>query len=123
MNLIIYTIIVAIVIGFALGLLLGLFKKIFAVRVDSKVQEVRDALSGVNCGGCGYAGCDAFAEAVVNGEAEVTGCIAGGASVAEKVAEVMGVSAGSAEPKIAFLACAGTNECAHEKAEYEGFEK
>lgn len=120
MNLIIYTIIVAIVIGFVLGLLLGLFKKIFAVRVDSKVQEVRDALSGANCGGCGYAGCDAFAEAVVNGEAEVTGCIAGGASVAEKVAEVMGVSAGSAEPKIAFLACAGTNECAHEKAEYEG---
>ena len=69
MNLIIYTLIVALAIGFALGVLLGLFKKIFYVKVDPKIQEVRDVLSGANCGGCGYAGCDAFAEALVNGEA------------------------------------------------------
>lgn len=120
MNLIIYTILLALVIGFVLGLLLGLFKKIFAVQVDPKVQEVRDALSGANCGGCGYAGCDAFAEAVVSGEASVTGCVAGGAAVADKVADIMGVSAESAAPKIAFLACAGTKDCAKQKGEYEG---
>lgn len=120
MNLIIYTVITALAIGFALGLLLGLFKKIFAVTVDPKVQEVRDALSGANCGGCGYAGCDAFAEAVVKGEAPADGCVAGGAAVAEKVASVMGVSAGSSVPKIAFVACAGTKECAVSKGQYEG---
>ena len=118
--LIIYTIVAALVIGFVLGLLLGLFKKIFAVKVDPKVQQVRDALSGANCGGCGFAGCDAFAEAVVDGSAPVNGCVAGGASVASKVAEVMGVSAGDSLPKIAFLACAGTKECAVSKGEYEG---
>lgn len=120
MNLIIYTVVVALVIGFALGVLLGLFKKIFAVKVDPKVAEVRAALSGANCGGCGYAGCDAFAEAVVAGEAPVTGCVAGGAACADQVAAVMGVSGGSAEPKIAFLACNGTHENALKKAEYEG---
>jgi len=120
MTLIVYTIVVALAIGFALGVLLGLFKKIFAVKVDPKVQEVRAALSGANCGGCGYAGCDAFAEAVVKGEAPVSGCVAGGASCAEKVASIMGVSGSSSEPKIAFVACNGTHENAVKKAEYEG---
>lgn len=120
MNLILYTIIVALIIGFVLGLLLGLFKKIFAVEVDPKVQEVRDALSGANCGGCGYAGCDAFAEAVVKGEAPTNGCVAGGAAVSAKVSEIMGVKAESSKPKIAFLACAGTKDCAKQKGTYEG---
>ena len=44
MNIIIYTLIVALAIGFALGVLLGLFKKIFYVKVDPKIQEVRDVL-------------------------------------------------------------------------------
>ena len=60
MNTIIYTIIVAAIIAILLGILLGLFKKIFHVDTDPKVQLVRDALSGANCGGCGLAGCDAF---------------------------------------------------------------
>lgn len=38
---------------------------------------MRDALSGANCGGHGLAGCDAFASAVVKGDAESNGCVAG----------------------------------------------
>lgn len=120
MTLIIYTIAVALAIGFLLGILLGLFQKIFAVKVDPKVQAVREALSGANCGGCGYAGCDAFAEAVVAGDAPANGCVAGGSAVSEKVSAVMGVSAGGAEKKVAFLACNGTKDCAKDKGEYEG---
>ena len=120
MKTIIFTIIVALVIGFVLGILLGLFKKIFSVKVDPKIQEVRDALSGGNCGGCGYAGCDAFAAAVVAGEAPVTGCVAGGPSCAEKIAEIMGVASTPSKPKVIFLACNGTKDCAKEKAIYNG---
>lgn len=120
MKIVISTIIVALAIGFLLGMLLGLFKKIFAVKVDPKVQQVRDALSGANCGGCGFAGCDAFAEAVVNGSAPVNGCVAGGADCASKVSAVMGVSAGESVKKVAFLACKGNKECATSKGEYIG---
>lgn len=120
MNTILYTIIVAIVIAFLLGILLGLFKKIFHVDTDPKVQLVRDALSGANCGGCGLAGCDAFASAVVKGDAPSNGCVAGGASCAEKIADIMGQSGIQVKPKIAFLACAGTKDCAQDKAEYIG---
>ena len=120
MKLILTTMAVALVLAFILGLLLGLFKKIFAVKVDPKIQDIRDALSGGNCGGCGYAGCDAFAAAVAAGEAPVTGCVAGGAEVASKIAEILGVNAASVKKQVAFLACGGSHECAKEKGVYNG---
>ena len=122
MNTIIYTIICAVVIAFVLGILLGLFKKIFHVDTDPKVDKVREALSGANCGGCGLAGCDAFAGAVVKGEAETNGCVAGGADVARKISEILGKAGVEVKPKIAFLACAGTKECAKSKGFYDGLQ-
>ena len=110
MNTIIYTIIVAAIIAILLGILLGLFKKIFHVDTDPKVQLVRDALSGANCGGCGLAGCDAFASAVVKGDAPTNGCVAGGADCASKVAAILGQAGVEVKPKIAFLACAGVGD-------------
>ena len=77
-------------------------------------------MSGANCGGCGYAGCDSFAEAVVKGEAPVNGCVAGGASCAEKIGSILGSSSGEVKPKIAFIACNGTKDCAQEKGIYVG---
>ena len=120
MKIIISTVIIALVIGFLLGLLLGLFKKIFFVKTDPKIQEVRDALSGANCGGCGFAGCDSFAEAVVKGDAPVNGCVAGGASCADKIASILGSASAEVKPKIAVLACQGNKDCALEKGFYVG---
>lgn len=120
MKIIIATIVVAFVLGLILGVLLGLFKKVFAVKVDPKIEQIISFLSGGNCGGCGYAGCAAFAQAVVKGEAPVTGCVAGGEATAKKIAEILGVAGGSAQKKVAFLACHGTNECAKSKGIYNG---
>ena len=104
MNTIIYNIIVAVAIAFVLGVLLGLFKKIFHVDVDPKVQKVRDVLSGANCGGCGMAGCDAFAGAVVKGDAAADGCVAGGAACATSIAEILGKAGVEVKPKVALSA-------------------
>ena len=122
MNTIIYTIICALVIAFVLGVLLGLFKKIFHVDTDKKVEEVREVLSGANCGGCGLAGCDAFAAAVVKGDAPTNGCVAGGPDCASKVASILGAAGLEVKPKIAFLACNGTKDCAQAKGEYHGLQ-
>ena len=46
--------------GLLLGLFLGFMGKKFAVEVDQKEIDVRAELPGNNCGGCGYAGCDAL---------------------------------------------------------------
>lgn len=120
MNTILYTVLVALSIAFILGVLLGLFKKIFHVNVDPKVQSVRDVLSGANCGGCGMAGCDAFAGAVVNGSVPADGCVAGGAACAEKIAGILGKAGVAVKPKVAVIACTGTAECAADKGVYNG---
>ena len=122
MNTIIFTVVIALLIGFVLGTLLGLFKKIFSVEVDPKVSHVREALPGANCGGCGYAGCDSFAVAVVKGEAPANGCVAGGPSVSAALNKILGLTGDESDAvkKAAVLACQGTNECAGTKGIYNG---
>ena len=111
---------IAFAVAVVFGCLLGLFKKIFAVKTDPKVEQIRSVLSGGNCGGCGFAGCDQFAQAVANGKAPVNGCIAGGASCAKAIAKIMGADAGATVKKISVLACQGGCGIAKDKIQYEG---
>ena len=54
------------VIGMLIGILLVTVDKKFKVEVDEKQVAIRECLPGNNCGGCGYAGCDALASAIAN---------------------------------------------------------
>ncbi|MFV0254920.1 MAG: (Fe-S)-binding protein [Erysipelotrichaceae bacterium] len=60
--------IVMVSLGIILGLGLGLAHKFFGVEVDERLEETVELLPGFNCGGCGYAGCQAFAECILKGE-------------------------------------------------------
>ena len=51
--------------GLAFGIFLAFAARKFEVKKEPKVEEVMNALPGTNCGACGYAGCAAYAEAVV----------------------------------------------------------
>ena len=106
--------------GLLLGLFLGLAGKKFAVEIDEKEQQVREQLPGNNCGGCGYAGCDAMAKAIANGEAPVNGCPVGGDAVAAKIARIMGQEAGESIRRVAFVKCGGTCDKAKESCHYYG---
>lgn len=105
------------------SLLLTLVNKAFAVPSDPTRDQVRDALPGANCGGCGYAGCDALADALAAGKAPVNACPVGGAAVAKKVASILGKDAGAEETrKIATVVCQGTVERCKTKFTYYGIE-
>lgn len=108
------------IIGLIIGLLLGVAGEKFKVEVDEREIRVREVLPGYNCGGCGYAGCDALAAAISSGEKSVDGCPVGGAAVAEKVAEVMGVEVTETEKQVAFVKCAGTCDKTKNKYNYYG---
>ena len=54
------------VIGMLIGILLVTVDKKFKVEVDEKQVAIRECLPGNNCGGCGYAGCDALASSIAN---------------------------------------------------------
>ena len=106
--------------GLLFGLALGVVGKKFAVEEDGRVGRVREALGGANCGACGFAGCDAFAAAVVSGKARADGCPAGGSRTARAIAAVMGVTVDDAEPVVARVLCNGTHENAADRYSYEG---
>ena len=108
--------------GVLFGLGLGFAAIKFKVEQDPKIPKVREALPGANCGGCGFAGCDALAEAIVKGEAKVNACPVGGAAVAAKVGEIMGVSVEESEKMTAFVKCSGDCDKAKTKYDYYGID-
>ena len=76
--------------GAFLGFALGIADKFLRVEVDPRVETVTSMLPNYNCGGCGYAGCSGFAEALVKGEAKkVTGCKPSKAEAREAIIEYL----------------------------------
>ena len=65
------------IVGLLIGVLLGVASEKFKVEVDEKEILVRAELPGNNCGGCGFAGCDALAKAIALGQAPVGACPVG----------------------------------------------
>ncbi|PKM95920.1 MAG: ferredoxin [Firmicutes bacterium HGW-Firmicutes-1] len=102
------------------GVGLGFAAIKFAVEVDPLVPVVRELLPGANCGGCGFAGCDAFANALVSGAARPNGCPVNNSDNASKIAIALGQVAVVGEKTSAFVKCNGTCDLASEKYEYYG---
>jgi Na+-translocating ferredoxin:NAD+ oxidoreductase RNF subunit RnfB len=113
------TVVVA-VIGLLVGLMLVTVGKKFEVAVDPREAAVRECLPGNNCGGCGFAGCDALSAAIVQGEAPVNACPVGGKKVGDKIAGIMGVEANETEKKVAFVKCAGDCDHVNARSNYVG---
>ena len=106
-------------VGLIIGIALGIAGKFLSVEVDEKEVAIREALPGNNCGGCGYAGCDALASAIAKGECDPSACPVGGESTAKIIADIMGVEANVVK-KVAYVACSGDCEKAKDKYNYYG---
>ena len=72
------------IMGAVFGLILAIASKIFAVKTDERLEPITNALPGANCGGCGFAGCSAYAQAILDGKAPIGKCAAGGSEAAKK---------------------------------------
>ena len=93
--------------GLVFGLVLAAASKVFYVETDPRLDKLNECLPGANCGGCGYAGCGAYAEAVLNGEAPIGACASGGNECAQAMAAIMGVEAEEVTRKVAHVRCSG----------------
>lgn len=109
-------------VGILVGIVLVIAAEKFKVEENEKQTAVRDLLPGANCGGCGFAGCDACAEAIADGKAPANACPVGGPALAKKISEVMGIEAGEIKQMVAFVKCSGTCDKAIKKYEYHGLE-
>ncbi|MDD5707018.1 MAG: FAD-dependent oxidoreductase [Kiritimatiellae bacterium] len=91
--------------GLGAGVVLAVASRVFYVYEDPRILAITDALPGANCGGCGYAGCGAAAEAVAKGEATANVCVIGGTDTARAVAALTGQVVVEREPKVAWTSC------------------
>ena len=114
-------VVVMTLVGLMFGLVLAFANKKFAIEINPLIHIVEDILPKGQCGACGFAGCMAYAEAVViNPDVAPNLCVPGKAPVAKMVAELTGKAAAAVEPKVAFAKCAGNFSKAVRSFEYKG---
>lgn len=121
MNTAIMVVVVMVIVGISFGLILAYANKKFAIEVNPLIHIVEDVLPKGQCGSCGYAGCAAYAEAVVLDESVPPNlCTPGKERVAKLVAELTNKTAAAVEPRIAQVRCAGTKCNAVSNYNYDG---
>lgn len=107
-------------IGLVCGILLAVASHFMSVKENEKKSAVRNCLPGANCGACGYAGCDGYAEALAEGKAATNLCVPGADAVSKKISEVLGVEFQDVVEQVAFVHCNGSCGKTEKKQEYEG---
>ncbi|MHC4462292.1 MAG: RnfABCDGE type electron transport complex subunit B [Planctomycetota bacterium] len=89
---------------FAVALLIASEK--LKVKVDPKIEQIHEALPHLDCGACGFAGCNSYARAVLD-EPELIGkCAPGGPETSGKIAEILSLQiSDSGAPKRPIVHC------------------
>jgi len=124
MNTALYVVIVMTGVGLVFGFILAYVNKKFAMEVNPLIHIVEDILPKGQCGACGYAGCMAYAEAVVNNpDVPPNLCIPGKKIIADQVAALTGKVAPEIEPRVAQCGCQGSKGIAVQKYEYSGVQE
>ncbi len=115
-------VLLTVIVALISAVLLTIAGKIFFVPVDETAAKIRECLSGANCGACGYAGCDDYANALAADHSiPCTLCAPGGASAANGIAEILGLNAAPADPTVACVMCSGTNDVTKPEMDYQGY--
>ena len=107
-------------IGLVAGVLLALAAHFLHVPENEQIKKVRAALPGINCGACGYNGCDEYAKAVVEEGAKTNLCVPGADGVAADIADIIGVEAQDVKEMVAFVGCNGNPEATGKTNDYNG---
>jgi len=91
-------------IGLLFGVVLSILDKKLKTEEDPLIKQIIDILPGINCGACGFPGCEAYAKEAVKKKELFGGCIPGGEAVNKKIASLLGFKAGvAAAPKVIVL--------------------
>jgi RnfABCDGE-type electron transport complex B subunit len=118
------SLLIAVIFMAGLGLLLAGVLAVANTRLhvfeDPRIDQVEELLPSANCGACGSAGCRAFAERLVKGEAQPGLCTVNSKAGNQLIAGFLGVELGGEEKRVARLACAGGSNVASQRASYVG---
>ena len=113
---------VVLLVALTAGILLLIFSKLFLVEKNPLEKKIRECLPGINCGACGFKGCDDYAASLAEGGTKPTLCIPGDQLVAGQICNILGVEEQQVEDVVAFVACNGNCDATKKVAKYEGVE-
>ncbi len=123
MNELLLTVLTLSVLGALLAVILFFVAQQFKVREDPRIGEVEKMLPGANCGGCGFAGCRAMAEALVSrDDISTLYCPVAGGEVMKEAATYLGKAAPEKHPQVATLRCGGSCQKRQKTNKYDGAE-
>ncbi|HNX77854.1 MAG TPA: RnfABCDGE type electron transport complex subunit B [Candidatus Rifleibacterium sp.] len=113
------------VLGFIFGAILSYASVKFEVHVDPLIEKTLELMPGANCGGCGYPGCAAMAEAIVKKGVPVETCPVISSLNRRRVEELLGLTKPGDEAKkpvfkAALIKCNGLDSDEYKKFEYLG---
>lgn len=118
----IFTIVSLTLLGFALALILYFVAQKFKVEEDPRIDDVEALLPGANCGGCGFAGCRAFAEGCVKASnLDSLFCPVGGNDTMKSVASYLGLAVAEKAPQVAVIRCNGNCDNRPKTNHYDGY--
>ncbi len=121
MNVVVITILILGILGAVAAIILYFVAQKFKVFEDPRIDKVEEVLPAANCGGCGFPGCRAFAEAMVKtDDLSTLNCPVGGADTMKAAATILGREVSAADPLIAVLRCNGTCANRPKTNQYDG---
>jgi Na+-translocating ferredoxin:NAD+ oxidoreductase RNF subunit RnfB len=121
MSIIIYSILVLVLTAGIAAVILYFVAQKFKVIEDPRIDLIAEKLPGANCGGCGYTGCRALAETIVNASSlEGLRCPVGGDKTINDIAEILGLEVSASTPQIAVVRCNGGKLNTTAKVQYDG---
>ena len=116
-----YSILAMLGLGMAAAVLLAAASKVFAVKENPKIVAAMELLPGANCGGCGFAGCEGYATAVVtNPDVPANRCCASSSEAIVALAELVGKTVAEADPLVAMRRCDVYAGNVAQRYEYQG---
>ena len=115
-----YSVLLLSLIALVIGIFLCVSSNIFKTEVDELFIKIRECLPGNNCGGCGYAGCDQLAEAIIKKIASIDSCPVCGINVAKNISNIIGININNTNKKVAFVHCNGHCNNVIKTYEYNG---
>jgi len=109
-------------IAFVFGGALSYANKMFKTEEDPKIAAMRASMPGVNCGGCGFAGCEAFMRAVSNENVNPETCPVLSPESLEEIGRITGMAVTRDVKLTAFIRCAGDDKNSRSRYEYRGLD-
>jgi len=91
--------------GLFFASVLAFVNKKLKVEEDPKLEQIIEALPGLNCGACGFTNCHQYAEILFEGKAKPDLCKLGGENTMCALSKILNVKVEKKAKEIAIVHC------------------